>query len=162
MLRPSIASKYLSKLARLRPSSLHNHGLQMDFQPSTITASKLARSQRPSVSPNSHDYGLQVRTIMDSKCISPNSHNYGLQSSQNHSFEIHISHLAQLRIPSSHDHSLQVHIYISLILISECNSEFTRLRPLTISPNTLNYHLQVHLQTHSITASECISLFTQL
>jgi len=43
------------------PISL-DHGLQVH--------SKLAWSQPPSVSLNSHDYGLQVRTITAPKCIS--------------------------------------------------------------------------------------------
>jgi len=50
------ASKCISRLARLRPASWHNHGLQVHI-------SKLARLRPPSVSPNSVDYGMH-------KCIS--------------------------------------------------------------------------------------------
>jgi len=53
--RPLTASKYWSKLSRLRPPSSHNHGRQMHL-------SKLARSQPPSASPNSLNKA--------SKCIS--------------------------------------------------------------------------------------------
>jgi len=50
--RPSTASKYWSKLARLRLPSSHDHC------PKCI--SKLARSRPPSASPNSLDHSLQV------------------------------------------------------------------------------------------------------
>jgi len=64
------------------PISL-DHGLQVDLQTQSLAASrcifKLTRSRLPSVSLNFHDYGLQVRTIMASKCISPNSLDYSLQ-----------------------------------------------------------------------------------
>ena len=82
-LRPLTASKYSSKLTRLWPPSSHDHGIQVHI-------SKLARSQPPSVSPNWLDYGLQLCTIMASKCIytlawswppsaSPNSLDHSLQ-----------------------------------------------------------------------------------
>jgi len=63
-----------------------------------ITASKIARSRPPSVSLNSHDYGLQVRTITAAKCISK---------------------LARLRPPSSHDYGLQVHLQTRSITASK-------------------------------------------
>jgi len=66
--------KCISKLARLRPPSLHNHGLQVHLQTRLIMASKCisqsARLWPPSASPNLHHYGLQVRAVMASKCIS--------------------------------------------------------------------------------------------
>jgi len=77
--RPSTASKYSSKLARLRPPSSLDHSLQVYLQNRSITACKFARSRPPSASWNSLYYGLQVRTTMASKCISPNSLDYGLQ-----------------------------------------------------------------------------------
>jgi len=77
--RPSTASKYSSKLARLRPPSSLDHSLQVYLQNRSITACKFARSRPPSASRNSLYYGLQVRTTMASKCISPNSLDYGLQ-----------------------------------------------------------------------------------
>jgi len=51
--------------------------------------SKLVWSQPPSVSPNPLDYGLQVHTIMASKCISK---------------------FAQSHAPTLHDHGLGVHL----------------------------------------------------
>jgi len=74
----STGSKYSSELARLRPPSSHNHGLQVHLQTRSITASKciskLARLRPPSASPISLDHGLQVsvqiRLITASKCIS--------------------------------------------------------------------------------------------
>jgi len=72
--RSITASNCIYTLARLRPPSSHDHGLQVHLQTRSNTAykciSKLARSQPPSVSPNLHDYGLQVRTIKASECIS--------------------------------------------------------------------------------------------
>jgi len=85
---PSTASKYSSKLVRLRPPSTHDHGLQVHPQTRSVTASKciskLARLRPPSASPNSLDYGrqvhLQTHSITASKfarssppCASPHS-----------------------------------------------------------------------------------------
>ena len=68
------ASKCISKVAQLRPPSLHDHGLQVHLHTCLITASKcisnLTQSQPSSVSVNSPDYGLQVRSITASKCFS--------------------------------------------------------------------------------------------
>jgi len=65
--------------------------------------SKLARSQPPSVSPNSHDYGVQVCTVTASKCISK---------------------LAQSRPPSvspnSLAHGLRVHLQTRSITACKC------------------------------------------
>jgi len=69
---------------------LHSHGCELtdwwiEFQDPacrSLTASqyssKLTRSWPWSVFPNSLDYGLQVCSIMASKCISPSSLDYGL------------------------------------------------------------------------------------
>jgi len=104
--------------------------------------SKLARSQPASVSPNSHDYGLQVRTITASRCISKLTRSRPPSAS-----------------PNSLDHSLQVYLQTRTITDSKCISKLTRSRPPSASPNSLDYTLQVYLQTRSITASECISKF---
>jgi len=50
-------------------------------RPSTAPkySSNLARSWPQSASPNTQDYGLQVRKITDSKCISPHSLGCGLK-----------------------------------------------------------------------------------
>jgi len=81
--------------------------------PSKLTVSKyssnLARSWPPSVSPDSLDYGLQVRTIMASKCISKPARCWPPSASL-----------------SSLDLSLQVHIQTRSITASKCISEFTR------------------------------------
>jgi len=62
--RPSTVSKYMSKLARLQPPSLHNHGLQVRLHSRSIRASEFISKftwTRPS---NLLDYSLQVRMIM--------------------------------------------------------------------------------------------------
>jgi len=101
--------------------------------PSRLTASKysssLARSWPPSASPNSFDHSLQVRTLMSSKYISPNSLEDGLQ----------------------------VHLQTCSITASKGIFTLAQLRPLSVSPISLNYGLQVC----TITASECISKFTR-
>jgi len=98
-------------------------------------SSKLAGSQPPSVSLNSHNYGVQVRTITAFMCISK---------------------LAPLQPPSgslnSHDHGLQVHLQSRSITASKC---ITKLARLWLSCSH-NHSLQVHLQTNSIKASKYI------
>ena len=84
------ASKCISRLARLRPARSHDHGPQVHI-------SKLARSRPPSVSPDSLNYVLRVRSITASKCISK---------------------LARLWPP-------QVHLQTRSITASEYISEFT-------------------------------------
>jgi hypothetical protein len=115
-----------------------NYSLQVRTIIASICISKLAQSQPPSVSPDSHNYGLQVhpqtRSIMASKCTSECTKSL----------------------------SLQVHLQTRIITISECISEFTWSWHLYVSPNMLDYHLQVHLQTRSNTASDCIYKFTRL
>jgi len=99
--RSITAFKCISKLARLQPSSSHDHGLQVDLQPRSITASEFARSWPPSTY-------LQTRSITASKCISK---------------------LARLQPPSSHDHGLQVHLHTRLITASKCISKLARSQP---------------------------------
>jgi len=55
---------------------------------------------------------------------------------------------------------LQLHLQTHSITASKCISEFTRPRPPSASPNSLDHGLPVHLQTRSIMASKCISQFT--
>jgi hypothetical protein len=121
-----------------RRASLPNYRLQIDrlqvlLQSRSITASKciskLARSQPPSVSLNSHDYGLQVRTITASKCISK------LARSQPSSVSL-----------NSLDHGLQVQLQTRSITASKCITKLARLR----LPSSHDHGLQVHLQTRSI------------
>ena len=72
--RSITASKCISKLARLRPASSHEHGLQVHLQSRSITASKyiskLARSRPPSSLDHCLQVYLQIRSITASKCIS--------------------------------------------------------------------------------------------
>ena len=76
--RPSTASQYSSKVARLQPPSSYNYGLHVHLHTPSITTleciSKFTRSQALSVSPNTLDYGMQVylqaRLIMASNYIS--------------------------------------------------------------------------------------------
>jgi len=114
----------------------------------------------PSTRPNSLDYGLQVRTIMASKCIFPNSLDHSLQVYLQTGW-ITASNFARSWPPSasthSLDHGLQVHLQTHLITAFKCISKLAWLRP----PSSLDNGLQVHLQTHPITASECISEFTR-
>jgi len=127
----------------------------------SISPSTLVQSRPPGVSPKSLDYGLEVRTIVTSKCISPNSLDPSTASqywsklaqlqppsSNNYSLQVRtiiapkcISKLARIRHPSSHDHGLQVHI-----------SELARSRPSSESPNSLD----CCLQGCTIMASRCI------
>jgi len=153
---PSTASRYLSKLALLRPPTSRDHAIQLNLQTQSVTASKciskLARLRPPSAFPNSLDYHLQslqdhglpnaylqTRLITASKCI----------------FKLH-----QLCSPSAHNHGLQVHLHTRSITILVCITEFSRSRPPNVFPNTHDYRHQVHAQTRGIAASECISEFT--
>jgi len=115
--------------------------------------SKLARSQPPSASPHSLDYGLQ------------SLHNHGLPSAYLQSRSVTaskcISKLPRFWSRNLHDHGLQVHLLSRSITIPECIFKFPQSRPLNVSPNSLDYHLHVHPITRSITASECISDFTR-
>ena len=64
--RPSTASRFSSKLARLRPPSSHDHGPPEDI-------STFAWSRPPTASPHPLDHGLQLYlrngSIMASRCI---------------------------------------------------------------------------------------------
>jgi len=104
--------------------------LQVLAQSRSITAAKcicnLARTWPPSVSLNSHDYGLQV----------------------------HISKLTRSWPPSvslnSLNHGLQVHLWVHSIMASKCISKYSRLPPPSASPNSLDHCLGVYLWVHSI------------
>ena len=181
---PSTASKYLSKLTRLRPKSSHDYGLQVHLQTRSITTSKHARCRPPSVSANSLDYSLQVYlqtcSITASNqarsrppSSSPNSHDCGLQvhlqtrtiaaskcislNSLAHGLHKCIYKLTWLRPPNSHDHGIKVHLQPCSITISKCISKYARLPPLSQSPNSLNHGLGVYLWVHSIVIVRGIS-----
>jgi len=123
---------------------------QVLIQSRSITASKIiskpTRSQPPSVSPNSRDYGLQVSMIMASKCISPNSLNHDLEMHlQTRSIMASkiISKPTRSQPPSVSPNSPDYGLQVSMIMASKC-----------ISPNSLNHDLEMHLQTRSIAASK--------
>jgi len=68
--RSIMASKCISKLARLRPPSSHGHRLQVHLQTRSITAcmciSKLTQSRSRSASLSSLDHSLQVSVQIQS------------------------------------------------------------------------------------------------
>ena len=122
-------------------SSTHPISLDHSFK---LHISNLSRSWPPSVSPDLLDYGLQVCTIMASKCISklcwlwpPSSHDHGLQC---------IS-------PNSLDQGIQVYLQPRSI----ADSKFARSRSPSASPNLLAHDLGVHLKVHLITTPKCSS-----
>jgi len=73
-----MASKCISRLARLRSVCLHDHGLQLNLHVCSITTSewicKFTRSRPPTASPNPIDYCFQVHfqtsSITASECTS--------------------------------------------------------------------------------------------
>jgi len=140
-----MAYKCISKLAWWWPAIWHNHGLQVHLQ--------LARSQPPSVSPNSHDFGLQVSTIMPSKCISPNSLDHGLLVFIK-TRSITASKFGRGWPPSASPHFLdnylEVYLWVHSITASKCISKYTRLPLSNASPNSLNHALGVNPWVHSI------------
>jgi len=136
-----MASKCISKLARSRPPSSHDLGLQVHLQTRSITACKFTRSWPPSASPNSLDYSLQVSTIMVSKW-----HNSKLAHSRPRSVS-----------PNWLDYGLQVRTSMA----SKCIFKLAPSRPPSASLSSLDLSLQVHIQTRSITASKCITEFTR-
>ena len=95
--RSNMASKRISKLARLRPASLHHHDHQVHLQTRSITSFMLAWSSPLSAY-------LHTPSIMASKWISK---------------------LTRLQLPSSHDSGLQVRLQTCSITISPCISMFT-------------------------------------
>ena len=135
--RSIMASKFISRLPRLRPASFHDQSLEVHLHIRSITASKC-------ISPNFLHHGLQVHlqtySIMASRCI---------------------SRVAGLRPATSHNHVPQLHLQTRSITISEWIPKFSPSWPPSVSPKTLDYPLQVHLQTCSIMALECISEFPQ-
>ena len=100
--RTIMASKCISKLARLRPPSSHDHGLQMHLQTRsitafkcisefTITASKCISTLARLRPPSSHDHGLQLHpqtgSITASKCISEFTQSLSPSASQTRSIK---------------------------------------------------------------------------
>jgi len=144
--RPSTASQYSSKLARLRSPDSLAHRLQVYLRTRSIAASmcisKLAGSRPPGASPNSLDHSLQVylqtHSVTASKCFTK---------------------LARSRPRSVFPNFLNYGLRVGMIKASTCISRFIRSWPPSVSQITLQYRLQVDLQTRSIMVSECISMF---
>jgi len=127
--RPLTASKFSSKHAQLRPSSSYDHWLQVHLRTPKITASKVARSWPPSVSPNWLDSRLQVHlethSITISECISK---------------------FTPLHPPSSSANMLYYRLHMNLqtrwIMASESISEFARSSFSGVPEIALKHHLQ--------------------
>jgi hypothetical protein len=170
-----MASKYISKLARLQPPSVFsnplNYGRQVHPHTRTITASKctpnLAQLWSPSASPQLLNHGVQVhrqpRSITAFKIartrpprVYPNSLDYGLHN-RSITASNWISKHARLRPPRSHDHGLQVR----MIMASKCIYTPTRSRPPSASPNWLDHGLGVNLCDHLIVIVRCTSNCSQ-
>jgi len=105
---------------------------------------KFAQSRLPSVSPDLLDYGLQVHTIMPSRCTSPNSHNHSLRVYvQTHS--ITACKFAWSRPPTVSPNSV-------LYGLHKCISQLARSRPRSTVLSPLNRHFQGHVEILSSTA----------
>jgi len=135
--------------------------------------------------PNSHSYGLHVRTIKAAKGIfnlaqlrptgaSPDSLDYSVQvhletcsimASKARTimvFHMHIFKLARSQPPSlsphSFDHGLQVYFQTCSITASK----FARSCPPGACPHSLEHDPGVHIQVHPIMAPNCISKCVRL
>ena len=115
--RNMTASKCISIVSLLWPPSSHDHGLQVHI-------CKLAWSRPPSVSPNSLNHGIPVRTIMASKYIYTLTRSWPPSAS-----------------PNSLNHSLQVYLWTRLITASK----FAWSRCPSASPNSHDHGLRVYL-----------------
>ena len=133
--RPSTASQYLSKLARLRPPRLHNQGLQIHPHTSSFTISecisKLTLSRPPSVFPNMLDYGLQA--YLQTPLVT-------------------VSKVARSRPPSVSPNSLTYSLQVRTIVTSKCISKLIWSQPPSVSLSSLDSHFQAHFELLSRTA----------
>jgi hypothetical protein len=123
----SMASKCISKLARLRPPISLNHGLQVQLQTRSIMASNCIS--------NSLEHGLQV-FLQLARLRPPSKSANSLYYSLRVYLQTHLitaSKFAPLWHPTASphtlDHGLQVHIQLA------------RSRPPSVSPNPLKYRL---------------------
>ena len=128
-----------------------------------------------SVSPNSHDSGLQVRTIMASECISKLARSYcrcASPSSLDHGLQVNLqirsittckcfSKFAWIWTPSLHDHGIQVHLHTRSLTASKCISKYAWLLAPSPSRILLHHGLRVYLEIHSITTTRFISKLTR-
>jgi len=124
--------------------------------------SELARAWPASVFADSVDYGLQVSTIIASKCISkltgfrpPCWHNYSLQLH----LQIHSNMACTVAWqwpPTASSILLNYGLQVHPTMACKYILKLARLWPSSLH----NDDVQVHLQTGSITASEWMSEFT--
>jgi len=127
------ASKCISRLARLRHSSLHDHSIHVHLKTHSFMAWKFAPLWPPSASPISLDHGHQVypQTYLITACkciskhsrsrppsVSPDSLDYCIQVCTIIA-SMCISKLTRWWLASSHDHGLQVHLHTRLITASK-------------------------------------------
>ena len=97
--------------------------------------SNLAQSWPPSVSPNSLDCGVQVRTITASTRITKLAWSWSRSAS-----------LCSL------DHGPWVKLQLPPITPSKCISKLTQSRPQSVSLSSLDCHFEAHLELFSSTA----------
>jgi len=120
------------------------HGLRGNLPMNTVSAPwHSVHWYLGSACPNSHHYGLQLCTVMASKCISKLAR---LQASKPAE--------SQPSSPSPNKLNYGLHMHLYTRSIKAC--KHARLRPLNASLNPLAYGLHVHLQSRSIMASMCI------
>jgi len=121
--------------------SLLDHGLQVHFQTSSITASRCIYELHD----RGHQMHLQTHSIAAFKCISEFNLILACKC---------FSKLARLRPPSaslsSLDHGLTVHLQTRSITASKCISKLTSFGPPSPSPNSLDHGLRVYLWILSI------------
>jgi hypothetical protein len=153
---PSTTYKYSFKRTWLRPTSLHDHGLQVHLLTHMIRASKLAPLQPPTVCPNSDDFGLQVdlqtHSITASKCISQLARSRPPIHLQTHTITDSNFEWSWLPTISSNllDHALGGCLYVYSITASKCISKYSWLPRASGSGNSLEYGLGVFRWVHSI------------
>ena len=141
---PATGSKCSSNLTRSRP-------------PKCIT--KLTWSRPPSVSPNSLNYCLQVRTIMASKCISKLAWSQPPCVFQTRS--ITVSKFAQSWPPRASLNSLHYGLQVRTIMASKHSYKLDQSWSWRASLHSLYQGLHMSVRIWSITASKCISKLAQ-
>jgi len=145
---------------------------------SVNTESSISRVQHPPSTAYS-EYSMHLRlSVIPSFSRLHKSFKDKVTSSDSHSFEltnrwIESQHLVRLPSTASRSATSKYSSNLprsspaasaslnSLDHSSECISEFTRFRPPSACPNSLDHGLALHLWVHSISASRCISEFTQ-
>jgi hypothetical protein len=173
MCLPPTASQYLSKLARLRPSSvspnsldsspnLLDHGLQVHLQTRSIPASKrisnVAQSRLPIASPHSLDRSLKVhlhtRSIAASMCISNVAGSWPPSASPKSLDDDRHVHLPTRWITGFKCIFKLPRLWPPSVLNHglQCIANLTRSQPRRVSLSLLDHHFQAHLELLSSTA----------